>query len=182
MGVISRPDPPELRAGVQRTRREGFGRPDAAAVADAAYPTRFDALLTWARKNSMWPLPYATACCGIEFMGTLDSVFDISRFGAEVVRFSPRQSDLLLVAGTINYKQAPILRRIYEQMPSPKWVFAMGVCASSGGFYDNYSTLQGIDKIIPVDYYIGGCPPRPEAVMKALLELQKRITSAPAEK
>ncbi len=182
MGLIRRADPPELRSGVQTTRRGALGRPDTAVIGDSAYVTRFDALLNWARKNSLWPLPYGTACCAIEFMGTIDSVFDISRFGAEVVRFSPRQSDLLLVAGTITYKQAPILRRIYEQMPEPKWVFAMGVCASSGGFYDNYCTLQGIDKVVPVDYYIGGCPPRPEAVMKALLELQKRITSRPAER
>jgi NADH-quinone oxidoreductase subunit B len=182
MGLISRPERPELRSGVQKTRREALGRSDLAAVREAAYVTRFDALLNWARKNSLWPLPYGTACCAIEFMGAVDSIFDLSRFGAEVVRFSPRQSDLILVAGTITYKQAPILRRIYDQMPSPKWVFAMGVCASSGGFYDNYCTLQGIDKVIPVDYYIGGCPPRPEAVLKALLELQKRIASEPAEK
>jgi NADH-quinone oxidoreductase subunit B len=144
--------------------------------------TRLDELINWGRKNSIWPLPFATACCGIEFMGTVSSVFDLSRFGAEVVRFSPRQSDLLLVAGTITYKQVPILRRIYAQMCEPKWVIAMGVCASSGGFYDNYCTLQGIDKVIPVDYYIAGCPPRPEAVLQALLDLQKRIESNPAPK
>jgi NADH-quinone oxidoreductase subunit B len=181
--MIRKGDPPELRSGIQRTRPRAKGAkgiPDEIALQESVTVTRFDALLNWARKNSIWPLPYATACCGIEFMGAVSSVFDISRFGAEVVRFSPRQADLLLVAGTINYKQAPILRRIYDQMPEPKWVFAMGVCASSGGFYDNYSTLQGIDKLIPVDYYIGGCPPRPEAVLKALLELQKRIDSAPA--
>jgi NADH-quinone oxidoreductase subunit B len=113
-------------------------------------------------------------------MGTVSSVFDISRFGSELLRFSPRQADLLLVAGTVTYKQAPILRRIYDQMCEPKWVVAMGVCASSGGFYDNYCTLQGIDKVVPVDYYIAGCPPRPEAVFQALIELQKRIAANPA--
>ncbi len=142
--------------------------------------TRLDAALNWARKNSLWPMPFGTACCAIEFMAMVSSVFDLSRFGAEVVRFSPRQSDLLLVAGTITYKQAPILRRIYEQMPEPKWVISMGVCASSGGFYDDYCTVQGIDKVIPVDLYVAGCPPRPEAVMQALLDLQTQITSGRA--
>ncbi|MBD3163250.1 MAG: NADH-quinone oxidoreductase subunit B [Candidatus Eisenbacteria bacterium] len=142
--------------------------------------TRLDAALNWARKNSLWPLPFGTACCAIEFMGMVSSVFDLSRFGAEVVRFSPRQSDLLIVAGTVTYKQAPILRRIYEQMAEPKWVISMGVCASSGGFYDNYCTLQGIDKVIPVDYYVAGCPPRPEAVLQALVEIQNRIVANPA--
>jgi NADH-quinone oxidoreductase subunit B len=142
--------------------------------------TKLDAALNWARKNSLWPLPFGTACCAIEFMAVVDSIYDLSRFGAEVVRFSPRQSDLLIVAGTVTYKQAPILRRIYEQMAEPKWVISMGVCASSGGFYDNYCTLQGIDKVIPVDFYVAGCPPRPEALMQALVEVQKKITSRPA--
>ena len=144
--------------------------------------TTVDAALDWARKNSLWPLPFATACCGIEFMSSVSSIFDISRFGSELLRFSPRQADLLLVAGTVTYKEAPILRRIYDQMCEPKWVVAMGVCASSGGFYDNYCTLQGIDKVIPVDYYIAGCPPRPEALLNTLLEIQKRITANPAAK
>jgi NADH-quinone oxidoreductase subunit B len=142
--------------------------------------TRLDAAINWGRKNSLWPMPFGTACCAIEFMGTVSSVFDLSRFGAELVRFSPRQSDLLLVSGTVTYKQAPVLRRIYDQMCEPKWVIAMGVCASSGGFYDNYCTLQGIDKVVPVDYYIAGCPPRPEAVLQALIALQKRIEKNPA--
>ena len=142
---------------------------------DSFLVTKLDAVLDWGRKNSLWPMPFATACCGIEFMSSVSSVFDISRFGAEVVRFSPRQADLLIVAGTINYKQAPILKRIYEQMPEPKWVFAMGACASSGGFYDNYCTVQGIDQIIPVDVYIAGCPPRPEAILEALIMLQDRL-------
>ena len=147
---------------------------------DPVILTRLDVALNWARKNSLWPLPFGTACCAIEFMSMVSSVFDLSRFGAEVVRFSPRQSDLLIVAGTVTYKQAPILRRIYEQMAEPRWVISMGVCASSGGFYDNYCTLQGIDKVIPVDFYVAGCPPRPEAVLQALVEIQKRIEANPA--
>ncbi len=131
--------------------------------------------VNWGRKYSLWPLPFGTACCAIEFMGAVGAMSDISRFGAEAVRFSPRQSDLLLVAGTISYKQAPILKRIYEQMAEPKWVISMGVCASSGGFYNNYGTLQGIDRVIPVDYYVAGCPPTPENLLHALVKLQQKI-------
>jgi len=137
--------------------------------------TRFDVALGWARKNSLFPLPFGTACCAIEFMGVVSSQFDISRFGAEIVRFSPRQSDLLIVSGTVVYKMAPILRTIYAQMPEPKWVISMGVCASSGGFYDDYCTLQGIDQIVPVDIYVPGCPPSPELLLDGLLKLQKKI-------
>lgn len=137
--------------------------------------TQRDAILNWGRKNSLFPYPFGTACCAIEFMAVVASGYDLSRFGAEVVRFSPRQSDLLIVAGTINFKQAPILKRIYEQMPDPKWVIAMGVCASSGGFYDNYAVVQGIDQIIPVDVYVPGCPPRPEQVIDAVVKLQGKI-------
>jgi NADH-quinone oxidoreductase subunit B len=137
--------------------------------------TKLDAIVNWGRENSLWPFIFGTACCAIEFMSVAASQHDISRFGAEVVRFSPRQADLLLVCGTISYKQAPILRRIYEQMPLPKWVVAMGACASSGGMYDNYCTVQGIDTIIPVDVYISGCPPRPEAILDALMKIQKQI-------
>ncbi len=166
----TKPDAHPLPAGASRH----------ADLGEAVVVTRLDAVINWGRKNSLWPMPFGTACCAIEFMGTVSSVFDISRFGSELLRFSPRQADLLLVAGTVTYKQAPILRRIYDQMCEPKWVVAMGVCASSGGFYDNYCTLQGIDKVVPVDYYIAGCPPRPEAVFQALIELQKRIAANPA--
>lgn len=148
-----------------------------ALMGESIITTRVDDVLNWGRKNSLWPMPFGTACCAIEFMGTVSSVFDISRFGAEVVRFSPRQSDLLLVAGTITYKQAPILKQIYDQMPEPKWVMSMGACACSGGFYDNYCTVQGIDEIIPVDVYVAGCPPRPEAVLEALIKLQEQVVS-----
>lgn len=151
------------------------GDPDVDALGGAVTITKAEALVAWGRKNSLWPIPFGTACCAIEFMGTVSSVFDLSRFGAEVVRFSPRQADLMIVSGTITYKMGPILKRIYEQMCEPRYVISMGVCACSGGFYDNYCTLQGIDKIIPVDYYIAGCPPRPEAVLQAVVELQNRL-------
>lgn len=138
--------------------------------------TKLSELVAWGRKYSLWPIPFGTACCAIEFMGAVDSVFDISRFGAELVRFSPRQADLLLVLGTINYKQAPILKKIYEQMCEPKWVVAVGACATCGGFYNNYSVLQGIDEVIPVDVYVPGCPPRPESILLAVVRLQEKLT------
>lgn len=148
----------------------------------AIVTTRLDEVIRWGRKNSLWPLPFGTACCAIEFMGVVASPFDISRFGAELVRFSPRQADLLLVAGTINYKLAPVLRRIYEQICEPKYVVSMGACACSGGFYDNYATVQGIEQFIPVDVFIPGCPPRPEAIMHALMKMQERIDREPVPK
>jgi len=144
-------------------------------LGDSVLTTKIDALINWSRKYSLYPMPFGTACCAIEFMGVVSSIFDLSRFGAEIVRFSPRQADLMLVAGTISYKQAPILRKIYDQMPEPKWVISMGACACSGGFYNNYSTVQGIDTIIPVDVYIPGCSPRPEAVLGALIKIQEKI-------
>ncbi len=143
-----------------------------AIFGDSVITTRLDSAINWARESSMWPYIFGTACCAIEFMSVASSKYDISRFGAEVVRFSPRQADLMIVAGTISYKQAPILKRIYDQMTEPKWVISAGACACSGGFYDNYTTLQGIDSIIPVDVYIAGCPPRPEAFLDALLQIQ----------
>ncbi len=145
-----------------------------AIFGDSVVTTKLNSAISWARESSMWPYIFGTACCAIEFMSVASSKFDISRFGAEVVRFSPRQADLLIVAGTITYKQAPILKKIYDQMPEPKWVISMGACACSGGFYDNYTTLQGIDSIIPVDVYVAGCPPRPEALIDALMQIQKQ--------
>ncbi|MBM9535557.1 NADH-quinone oxidoreductase subunit B [Desulfobulbus alkaliphilus] len=148
-----------------------------ASLGDSVLTTKLDAVINWGRGYSLWPFVFGTACCAIEFMSAAGSQHDISRWGAEVVRFSPRQADLLLVCGTISYKQAPILKRIYDQMPEPKWVVAMGACACSGGIYDNYATVQGIDTIIPVDVYISGCPSRPEAVLDALMKIQDKIKS-----
>ncbi len=148
-----------------------------AGLDDAVLTTRLDAVVNWGRKNSLWPLPFGTACCAIEFMSMMASRYDFSRFGAEALRFSPRQSDLLLVLGTITNKQAPVLRRIYGQMAEPKWVISVGACASSGGMYRTYATLQGIDRVIPVDVYVPGCPPRPETMIRAAMELQEKITA-----
>lgn len=139
--------------------------------------TRVQDLLGWARKYSLFSYPFVTACCGMEFMALTSPRFDVGRFGAEAPRFSPRQADLLWIVGTISQRQAPVLKRIYEQMMEPKWVLAFGTCASSGGFYDNYTTVPGIDKIIPCDVYVPGCPPRPEAVMDGLMLIQDRIAS-----
>lgn len=148
---------------------------DTLGLGEGFATTRVDAVVNWARRNSLWPFPFGTACCAIEFMGTVSSVFDLSRFGAELVRFSPRQSDLLIVAGTVTYKMAPVLRKIYDQMCEPKWVIAAGACASSGGFYDCYCTVPGIDEVVPVDVYIAGCPPRPEAFIEGIVRLQQVI-------
>lgn len=141
----------------------------------SVFTTTLDKMVRWARAGSLWPLPFGTACCAIEFMSVVSSHYDLARFGAEVVRFSPRQSDMLIVAGTVVDKQAPILKLIYEQMCEPKWVISMGVCASSGGFYRAYHVMQGIDEVVPVDVYVPGCPPTPEGLIYAILKLQEKI-------
>lgn len=139
--------------------------------------SRADAVINWVRKNSVWPMPMGLACCAIELMAAGASRFDISRFGMEVMRFSPRQSDCMIVAGTVTYKMAEVVRRIYDQMAEPKWVVAMGACASTGGMYRSYAVLQGVDRIVPVDIYISGCPPRPEALLDGMIKLQEKIGS-----
>ena len=143
--------------------------------------TKLEWAARWAQGNSFWPFPFGTACCAIEFMSSVSSHYDLARFGAEVVRFSPRQADLLIVAGTIVDKQAPVLKTIYEQMPEPKWVISMGVCASSGGFYRAYHVVQGIDEIIPVDIYVPGCPPTPEGLFYSILQLRERVLKGKAK-
>ncbi len=157
----------------------GGGPADDAAQVSSLSPnwvtTRLDFLTNWARANSLWPMPFGTACCAIEFMATAASRFDLSRFGMERMSFSPRQADVLICAGRLPFKLAPVIRRIYDQMPQPKWVISMGACASSGGIFDNYAMVQGIDTIVPVDVYVPGCPPRPEGLMYGIMLLQKKI-------
>ncbi len=141
------------------------------------FATKLDDVVGLARKNSLWPLPFATSCCGIEFMATMASTYDLARFGSERLSFSPRQADLLMVMGTISKKMGPVLRQVYEQMAEPKWVLSMGACACTGGIFDTYSVLQGIDRIIPVDVYIPGCPPRPEQVLDGVMKIQELVQS-----
>lgn len=137
--------------------------------------SRADAVINWVRRHSVWPMPMGLACCAIELMAVGASRFDIARFGMEVMRFSPRQSDCMIVAGTVTYKMAEVIRRIYDQMAEPKWVVAMGACASTGGMYRSYAVLQGVDRVVPVDVYISGCPPRPEALLDGMMRLQDKI-------
>ncbi|MGA9364447.1 MAG: NADH-quinone oxidoreductase subunit B family protein [Bacteroidota bacterium] len=137
--------------------------------------TKLQTMINWCRKNSLWPMPMGISCCAIELMSTGDPRHDIARFGSEVMRFSPRQSDVMIVAGTVTYKMAKVVRKIYDQMPEPKWVIAMGACASSGGMYRSYPVVQGIDQFVPVDVYVAGCPPRPDNLLKGLMALQEKV-------
>lgn len=148
---------------------------ETALPTDIMLTTQLQRVINWARRSSVWPLPFATACCGIELMATACSRYDLARFGAEVMRFSPRQSDLLIVAGRIGIKMLPVLQRMYEQMTEPKWVISMGACASTGGVFDTYATVQGCDQFIPVDVYIPGCPPRPEMLIEGVMAIQRII-------
>ena len=157
------------------TRGNALSKGDEIMIADTVVLTRLDKAVAWARKFSIFPYPFATACCAMEYMSLSMTPYDIDRFGALLPRFTPRQADLLMVIGTVTVRQGPILRRVYEQMAEPKWVMAFGACASTGGFYDNYATIPGIDRIVPVDVYVPGCPPRPEAVLDALMALQRKI-------
>jgi len=155
---------------------DGTPRPDVVETVSPNWiTTRLDALVNWGRANSLWPMPFGTACCAIEYMATAASRFDIARFGMERQSFSPRQADVLICAGRLPFKLAPVIRRIWDQMPQPKWAISMGACASTGGIFDNYAMVQGIDTIIPVDVYVPGCPPRPEGLLYGILLLQKKI-------
>ncbi len=167
MGLIAKPE--GAVGGAVPTRGVANASPDSWVT------TRLDFLVNWARANSLWPMPFGTACCAIEFMATAASRFDLARFGMERLSYSPRQADVLLCAGRVPFKLAPVIRRIYQQMPNPKWVIAMGACASTGGMFDNYAVVQGIDTIIPVDVYVPGCPPRPESLMYGIMMLQDKV-------
>lgn len=148
---------------------------EAKLTQDGFITTTIDSVIAWARKNSVWPMPMGISCCAIEMIAAADPKYDIARFGSEVMRFTPRQCDLMIVAGTVTYKMAQVVRRIYDQMPDPKWVIAMGACTSSGGMYRSYNVVQGIDQFLPVDVYTAGCPPRPENLLNALMTIQEKI-------
>jgi NADH-quinone oxidoreductase subunit B len=173
---------PETQQPVGSPKEKYVDAPHAMSK-DDILTTRLDALMdffrrygiNWSRKNSLWPLPFATACCGIEVMATGASRYDLARFGAEVMRFSPRQADLLIVAGRVAIKMMPVLQRIYEQMCEPKWVISMGACACTGGVFDTYATVQGVDQFMPVDVYVPGCPPRPETLIEGVLAIQRLV-------
>lgn len=150
-------------------------RENVSPLGESVLWTRIDAAANWARSNSLWPMPFATACCGIELMSSSASRHDLSRFGSEVMRFSPRQCDLMIVAGRVVMKMLPVMQRIWLQMPEPKWCISMGACACSGGVFDTYAVVQGIDRFIPVDVYVPGCPPRPEQLIRSILDLQEKI-------
>jgi len=159
----------------QKNQLAVSNRGEESILGDTAILTRIDKAVAWARKFSIFPYPFATASCAMEYMSLATAAYDLDRFGALLPRFTPRQADLLMVIGTVTVRQGPILKRVYDQMAEPKWVMAFGACASTGGFYDNYTTIAGIDRIIPVDVYVPGCPPRPEAVLDALMALQRKI-------
>jgi NADH-quinone oxidoreductase subunit B len=144
-------------------------------IPDSIILTSLDKMVNWARKRSMWPLGFGLACCAIEMMSTFAAHFDLARYGMEVMRPSPRQADLMIVAGRVSMKMAPVVKTLYEQMPNPKWVISMGACASCGGVFNNYAILQGVDRIIPVDIYVPGCPPRPEQLLDGILKLQEKV-------
>jgi NADH-quinone oxidoreductase subunit B len=150
-----------------------------AAAREGIFSTTVGKVIAWGRYSSIWPATFGLACCAIEMMGASNARFDLARFGAEVFRASPRQSDLMIVAGRVSQKMGPVLRQIYDQMPDPKWVISMGACASCGGIFNNYAIIQGVDKVVPVDVYIPGCPPRPEGLIEAVIMLQKKIAATP---
>src|SRR5258708_15439595 len=162
---------------VHRARRHRSRRMDTQLLPDNFLRTELKKVVTGSRRSSLWPMPFATACCGMELMATAASRYDIARFGAEAMRFSPRQSDLLIVAGRVTIKMMPVLQHIYQQMTEPKWVISMGACASTGGVFDAYATIQGIDQFMPVDVYVPGCPPRPETLIEGIMAIQRIIDS-----